>query len=173
MALLPWILISINLFATAPAKPAAAKARAIPRTDTKQQRTWTNDDIPLLRQLAPISDLRPGSSAPASATEAGGGATVAPVGEYVKERDPQWYADQLQALQERIDSDQGVINHIQDIRLTGDGITDAIPLDQDDPGLTPEATVEILRNEVLQLQAEIGDLQDLARQNGIPPGVLR
>jgi hypothetical protein len=39
--------------------------------------------------------------------------------------------------------------------------------------LSPEATVEILQNHVAQLEGQIGDLQDLARQNGIDPAVVR
>ncbi|MGB8838233.1 MAG: hypothetical protein WCC67_15905, partial [Candidatus Acidiferrales bacterium] len=76
-------------------------------------------------------------------------------------------------LQARIDADEDLIRHILEIRIAGDGITDAIPLDKDDPGLTPEATVEILQNEVAQLRAQIDELQDMARQNGIPAAVVR
>ncbi|MFY9801727.1 MAG: hypothetical protein WA211_07440 [Candidatus Acidiferrales bacterium] len=173
MAFLPWILVSISFFVAKPAGPAVAHARPVPSMDTKQQRVWTNDDIPTLREIAPISDLRPGSGAPASVAATGGGAAAAPVQTYIKELDPHWYADQRETLQARIDADEDLIRHILEIRIAGDGITDAIPLDKDDPGLTPEATVEILQNEVAQLRAQIDELQDMARQNGIPAAVVR
>jgi prefoldin subunit 5 len=91
----------------------------------------------------------------------------------VRELDPRWYAEQRQALQAQIDADEEQIRETQAIRQTGDGITGAIPLDKQAPGLNPEATVEILQNQVAQLEAQIDDLQDLARRNGIDPAVVR
>ena len=67
-----------------------------------------------------------------------------------KELDPQWYAEQRQTLQAQIDADQEQIREIQQIQQTGDGISGAIPLDKNAPGLTPYATVEILQNQIAQ-----------------------
>jgi hypothetical protein len=173
MAFPPLILLSITLLVPAPARPAPANARALTTMDTTAKRTWTNDDIPFLREIAPITILneRPGSQS--STTETAGSAAAVATVPYVKERDPRWYADQREILQARIDADQAQINRIQEIRQTGDGITDAIPLYKDDPGITPEATVEILQGEVAQYEAQIDALQDVARLNGMPPGVAR
>jgi uncharacterized protein YigA (DUF484 family) len=40
-------------------------------------------------------------------------------------------------------------------------------------GITPQAGIEILAARVRELQSQRNDLTDLARQNDIPPGVLR
>ncbi|MGC2291944.1 MAG: hypothetical protein WA450_08380, partial [Candidatus Acidiferrales bacterium] len=87
--------------------------------------------------------------------------------------DPDWYAQQRDTMQARIDADQDQIQEIQQIEQNGDGISGAIPLDKNAPGLTPYATVEILQNQVAQIEAQIDDLQDLARRNGIPAVAVR
>ena len=71
---------------------------------------------------------------------------------YLKELDPDWYARQRDTLQAQIDADQDQIRDIQQIQQTGDGISDAIPLDKNAPGLTPYATVEILQNQIAQIE---------------------
>jgi len=42
-----------------------------------------------------------------------------------------------------------------------------------DVGITREAGIEILEQRVLQQQARVDDLEDLARRNEIEPGTLR
>jgi hypothetical protein len=54
-------------------------------------------------------------------------------------------------------------------RITQPGIN----LTQPNVGITPQAGIEILAARVRELQSQLNDLADLARQNDIPPGVLR
>ncbi len=173
MAFPPLILLSITLLLPAPAAPGASKARTVLTMDTAAKKTWTNDDIPFLREIAPITILSPSSPAQASVAETVGGAAPSATEPYVKEGDPRWYAEQRQALQAQVEADQEQIREIQEIRDTGVGITDAIPLDKEAPGITPEATVEILQDEIAQIESQIGALQDLARINGIPAAAVR
>jgi hypothetical protein len=42
-----------------------------------------------------------------------------------------------------------------------------------DVGITPDAGIEILQQQVNQTQMELDGLEDLARHHGIPPGTLR
>ena len=114
-----------------------------------------------------------GASSQASAAETSSAVANALTQPYVKELDPRWYAQQRDTLQTRIDADQEQIREIQQIEQTGDGISGAIPLDKNAPGLTPYATVEILQNQIAQTETQIDDLQDLARRNGIPPAAVR
>jgi hypothetical protein len=172
MAFPPLILVAISFLVPQPAKPAIT-ARAVRSADTAAHKVWTNDDIPLLREMAPISIFSASASSHASPTEAPSVATAASTQPYVKELDPDWYARQRDTLQAQIDADQDQIRDIQQIEQTGDGISDAIPLDKNAPGLTPYATVEILQNQIAQIESHIDDLQDLARRNGIPPAAVR
>jgi len=173
MTFLPVILLSIGFVFPNPAGSAALKTRNSLRMDAAEQKVWTNDDIPLLREMAPISIFSTGASAQARAAETFSAAANALTQPYVKELDPRWYAQQRDTLQTRIDADQEQIREIQQIEQTGDGISGAIPLDKNAPGLTPYATVEILQNQIAQTETQIDDLQDLARRNGIPPAAVR
>jgi hypothetical protein len=173
MAFPPLILLSVTLVVPTPSGPAVVKARALPAIDTAAKRTWTNDDIPFLREVAPITILSASSPPQVNASETVGLVAPSATEPYVKERDPRWYAEQRQALQAQLEADQEQIREIQEIRDTGEGITDAIPLDKEAAGMTPEATVEILQDEIAELESQIGALQDLARINGIPPAVVR
>jgi hypothetical protein len=171
MAFPPLILVAISFLIPQPAKPAIT-ARAVRGADTAAQKVWTNEDIPMLRETAPISIFSANATSQASLAEAprvAAGSTQP----YVKELDPRWYSQQRDSLQAQIDADEEQIRDIQQIQQTGDGISDAIPLDKNAPGLTPYATVEILQNRIAQAEAQIDDLQDLARRNGIPPAAVR
>ena len=172
MAFPPLILVAMSFLVPQPAK-SAATARAVRSADTAALKVWTNDDIALLREMAPISIFRPSATSQMSLAEAPSVAAAASKQPYIKELDPHWYAQQRDTMQARIDADQEQIQEIQQIEQNGDGISGAIPLDKNAPGLTPYATVEILQNQVAQIEAQIDDLQDLARRNGIPAVAVR
>jgi hypothetical protein len=173
MTFLPVIVLSIAFLFPKPGASTTIKISTSPRLDAAEQKIWTNDDMPLLRQSAPISIIGERSAVQANVREEPSTEAAAANQPYVKELDPRWYAEQRQTLQAQIDADQEQIREVQEIRQTGDGITGAIPLDKEAPGLSPEATVEILQDEVAQLEAQIDDLQDLARRNGMDPAVVR
>jgi hypothetical protein len=172
MAFPPLILLAMSFLVPPSAKPALT-ARAARGADTAAQKVWTNEDIARLREMAPISIFSVSASSQASQAESPSVAAGAPTKPYVKELDPRWYAQQRETLQARIDADQQQISDIQQIEQTGDGISGAIPLDKNAPGLTPYATVQILRKQIAQIEAQIDDLQDLARRNGIPAVAVR
>lgn len=173
MAYLPLLfLLSIGLLVPKPAMSVSLHVRASSRMVAAEKKIWTNEDIPLLRQAAPISIFADNSTAQSSTAEGAGAEVQSAPQPYVKERDPRWYAEQRQALQAQIDANEDQIREIQQIRETGDGISNAIPLYKEALGLSPEATVEILQTQVLQFEAQVEDLQDLARQNDMHPVVV-
>jgi hypothetical protein len=172
MAFPPLILVAISFLIPQPAKPGTT-VRAVRGADTAAQKVWTNEDVPLLREMAPISIFSGSRNPHAGEAETPNLAPGLPPQPYVKELDPRWYAQQRQTLQARIDADQQQIRDIQQIQQTGDGISGAIPLDKNAPGITPYATVEILQKQIAQIEAQIDDLQDLARRHGIPAVAVR
>jgi hypothetical protein len=172
MAFPPLLLVAIGFLIPQPAKPATT-VLAVRGADTAAQKVWTNEDVPLLREMAPISIFSGSANSQASEAETPNLAPGLPTQPYVKELDPRWYAQQRETLQARIDTDQQQIREIQQIEQTGDGISGAIPLDKNAPGLTPYATVEILQKQIAQIEAQVDDLQDLARRNGIPAVAVR
>lgn len=183
-----------------PATPAAvpAKAAAPPEKAAAAARVWTNDDVQALESTGSLSivgqvetaqtgtpaaapeETQSGTSTTAVTQPAAPGATnaaaqpaTAATTPYVKEQDPNWYEQGIESRRDQIDQIDGQIQEIQQIRATGEGISGAIPLDKTAPGITPEASIEVLQDQKNHLEAEIGDMQDLAQTNYIERNVWR
>ena len=95
---------------------------------------------------------------------------------YVKTQDPEWYAEQAAKLRTQLESRDAELQHyrqaIEDARSLKT-TTGGVDLAEGDIGITPEAGIEILQRRVHEIQSEIDALEDLARDNDIPPGALR
>ncbi len=145
---------------------AANKPRA--GTGSQNPVVWTNDDIEKLHGLGLISivgRMNEETPKPASLPQP-----------YVKTQGPEWYAEQAAKLRDelerrraQLDGYQQALEHARSLRETTGGIN----LDEGDIGITPEDGIEILQGRVGEAQAELDDLEDLARRNDIPPGTLR
>jgi len=159
----PLILIFVSIMSLHPAA----------RRDDSARKTWTNDDLDSLRADAPISVF----NAPAVSQVAGiQSISAAPTGAgslYIKELDPDWYANEIRKIQAQIDDSNAEIRRIEEIRKTGVGISGVIPLDREDVGLSPEATIAILQARNQILKAEVDNLQEMASRVDIPPGLIR
>ena len=142
------------------------------KRDSSVQKTWTNDDIDSLRAIAPISVFSLPAAPQASAT-APAAAPVVVNPPYVKELDSDWYAKQIGAIQTQITASSAVIRKVEDIRKSGVGISNVVPLDREDVGLSPEATVQILQSQNQARKADVDTLEELARRNDIPPGEIQ
>jgi len=173
--------------ATATPAPLPAPARAIPAKAAAASRVWTNEDVQALESTAEISivgqpEVVPPTAPAAAAPETQGAPAPAPVtasaptaaqtsaaseAPYVKEQDPNWYAQGIETRRDRIDQIDGQIQEIQQIRATGVGISGAIPLDKTAPGITPEATIEVLQDRKNHLESDVHGMQDLAQSNSI------
>jgi hypothetical protein len=179
------ILLLFSALSPAPAaapKPAPipAPARATPAKAAAASKVWTNDDLQALESTGEISIVGQPEAmptiAPAASPQTPGAAAstttpaqtaLAPAAPYVKEQDPNWYAQVIDSRRDQIDQIDSQIQEIQQIRATGEGISDAIPLDKTAPGITPEATIEVLQDQKSQLESDIDGMQDLAQSNSI------
>jgi hypothetical protein len=94
---------------------------------------------------------------------------------YDRTQDPMWYAEQAAELQAQLDGAVAALSQAQQgLALASSRITQpGINLTQPNVGITPQAGIEILAARVRELQSQLDDLANLARQNDIPPGVLR
>jgi hypothetical protein len=144
---------------------AATTPHAGPASSTA---TWTNDDLRWMSGVPGLVSIvgadangslqRVGSSAPLRETE-----------------DPAWYAQaaQLNARLEAAQADLRNFTHALEDARELKATTGGINLATDDIGITPEATIEILQKRVRETQSDLDALEELARRNGIPPGILR
>jgi hypothetical protein len=154
---------------------AAEKPRPAQATQSKQaKKVWTDDDMDQLRARGLIStfNVAPETTAqpPAAPSEPATSTTYAS-----RLEDPAWYAQQASDLQAELDKREATLREAQaNLAQATEGITQpGIAMDKKNPGVTPEAGIDVLAAQVLEIQNQLDELSDLARQNNIPPGVLR
>jgi len=156
---------------------AAEKPQPAQGTQNQPKKVWTNEDMGQLRAQGLISIVEPEvneAAAPATPTATAPTELGFPVYNSRLE-DPEWYAEQAAKLQAELDERQAAL-HEQQMALAqaADRITQpGIALDKQSAGITPDSGLAILQAQVQEVQSELDDLSDLARQNNIPPGVLR
>jgi hypothetical protein len=145
-------------------KPPSAQA-------AKAKKVWTNDDMDQLRARGLISTF---NVAPETAAQSPA-APSEPATFAARTEDPAWYADQAAVLQAELDKRESALREAQaNLRQAAEGITQpGIAMDKKNEGITPEAGIAVLEARVLEVQSQLDELSDLARQNNIPPGVLR
>jgi hypothetical protein len=148
--------------------PLRAANKPPVRTDRQAPVVWTNDDLERLHALGLIcivgrmnEETPKWSSLPQP---------------YVKTQDPEWYAAQAAKLRDELEQRQAqlreyrmALDDARSLRQTTSGIS----FDDSDMGITPEAWIEILQQGVMEEQARLDELEDLARRNDIEPGALR
>jgi hypothetical protein len=131
--------------------------------------TWTNDDLAQLHRIPGLISIVGNTSnvafqsAEASAPQP-------------QESDPAWYAAQARWLNAQLEAEQAQLHdYVQalDDTRAGTATMSGVSLDQQHIGLTPEATIDILKSRIRQTQSELDALQDFARRNDIEPGILR
>lgn len=167
--MLRYLSISVVLvtFTAGVALRAAAKPHAVPASKTRE--TWTNDNLERLSKVPGLISV----VGPAVAEVVRDAEAPTPQSQT---QDPAWYAAQAAALNARLEAEQadlhGFTQALEDARELK-STTGGMNLAEDDIGITPEATVEILQNRLSETQSELDALEDLARKNNIAPGILR
>jgi hypothetical protein len=156
---------------------AAEKPRPAPDNQTQPKKVWTNEDMDQLRARGLISIVgqEPTATPVQNAqTTAGAPEAVYPVYESRLD-DPTWYADKAADLRDELDRRETALNEqLTAIALAADRITQpGVALDKPSVGVTPEAGVQLLQEKVQEVQNQLDELSDLARQHDIAPGVLR
>jgi hypothetical protein len=165
----PFALAAVLALAFAYPTRAAEKPR--PAQGNQAKKVWTNDDTDQLRSRGLISTF---SQAPETTAQAPA-APAAPTTYSTRFEDPGWYALQAADIQAELDKREAALREAQaGIAQATAGITQhGIDMDAKNVGITPQAGVAILEAQVREVQDQLDELSDLARQYGIPPGALR
>jgi hypothetical protein len=163
-----YLSIALVLFSFAAARTPRA-AHAVRASDANG--IWTDEDLERLGKVPglisvvgqPTNEVSQGVEAPAPQSR-------------IRMKDPAWYAEQAFSLNAGLEAEQadlrGFTQAVDDVRELK-SMPGGVNLSEDDIGITPEATIDILQNRVTETQMELDELEDLARRNGIPPGVFR
>jgi hypothetical protein len=153
---------------------AAEKPRPAQGNQNQPKKVWTNEDMDQLRARGLISIVGQEAAETATQAPAAPAETAYPV--YASRLDdPEWYAEIAADLQADLDrrmadlqQEQEALARVKD-RVTQPGVA----LDKPSVGVTPAAGLAILQAQVQEVQGQLDELSDLARQHNIAPGVLR
>lgn len=153
---------------------AAEKPRPAQSDQKQPKKVWTNDDMDQLRARGLISIVGQEAAQPAAQAPPEQAETTFPVYESRLD-DPAWYVDQAAALQDQLDQRIAALQQEQEaLALAKDRVTQpGVAIDKPSIGVTPETAIALLQAQVSDVQNQLDELSDLARQHDIPPGVLR
>jgi hypothetical protein len=159
------------ILAVVSAIPSRAAEKPRPAQTNQARKVWTNDDMDNLRSRGLISTF---SQVP-EATSAAVATPSLPPTYASRLEDPDWYVEKAADLQAELDKREAALREAQTnlaqvkSRVTQPGID----MNARSAGITPEASIAVLDAQVREVQSQLDELSDLARQNNIPPGVLR
>jgi hypothetical protein len=146
----------------------------------REKKVYTNDDIDRMwpKEQAAANDAQAvpvSASVPAQARRPGAvyRATIVPVS---PEQNPVWYAAQIESLYAELDSLSDREASLRDFRATGTtdpGVTVGLKFDAPCEGITTDNAIQQLAIRRQEIEQQIDELQDTARQNGVSPAVFQ
>ena len=174
MRIYSFTLAAVLALAIAIPSRAAEKPRPAQGNQNQSKKVWTNEDLDQLHSQGLISIVGQ------EVTEAPARPAVTPSEPAFpvynsRLEDPAWYAEKAADLQAELDAREAALQQEQDaLAQAANGVTQpGVAMDQPTIGVTPDAALAILQAQVEEVQSQLDELSDLARQNNIPPGVLR
>jgi hypothetical protein len=132
----------------------------------KPQKVWTDDDL----KASGAATL---AASAGDSDAAAGMAGSSPRVRYSRDKDPKWYARELQPLREELAKVDTEIRSLQEARKDGKGASDAVDLEEEPEGVSPDAQMDLLKSERAELVRKIDELEEQGRHNAIAPGDLR
>jgi hypothetical protein len=169
--LAPVLALGIACSSLAAQKPGPAHANR-----NQPKKVWTNDDIGDLRARGLISIIgqEPKEAAQQAPPAVEPAQQAFPVYESRLD-DPVWYADRTADLKAQLDARMADLQQLQEaLALAKDRVMQpGIAMDKPSLALTPAAALPMLQARLQEIQSQLDDLADLARQHDIPPGAPR
>jgi len=143
----------------------------------KPKKVWTDDDLKAPGTGKPTGAASSGAATvAASAEDSEASSAVAGAAgrvRYTRDKDPKWYARELQPLREELAKVNTEIRSLQEARKDGKGVTDAVALEEEPEGVNPDGQMDLLKAERAELVRKIDELEEQARHHAITPGDLR
>ncbi len=166
---------------TAMTAPAASPVPTAVRPD-RQKKVFTNDDIDQMwpkeqaaTNVAPVPAANASTAVQARRSVAVSRAARTAVLPLSPDQDPVRYAAQMEALNAELDSISSRETSLRDFRATGTGpgLTVGLQFYAPCDGITTDNAIAQLELRRREIEQQIDDLQDTARQNGVSPSVFQ
>lgn len=170
--------VSTPAFASGDDKPGSSTAA---RPD-REKKVFTNDDIDRMwpkqksattaPQITPARPIGFEAQERASSLSSDVRATVVVTN---PERDPRWYAEQVQLLSAELDGISAKEQFLRDFRASGNapGAGTGLQLNAPCEGFTTDNAILQLSLRREEIEQQLADLEDVAQRNDIPAGILR
>ena len=170
--------VSIPAFASGDDKPGSSTAA---RPD-REKKIFTNDDIDRMwpkqksattaPQITPARPIEFEAQTGASSSSSNRRAVIAVAS---LERDPRWYAEQVQLLSDELDRISNQEQFLRDFRASGNapGAGTGLQLNAPCEGFTTDNAILQLAIRRQEIELRLADLEDVAQRNDMPAGILR
>ncbi len=150
---------------TAAKNPAPA---AKPRED-QTKKVYTNDDFGWYRPSSSATQSDQSTESSSASSEDASGSGIAP---YDPHQDPQWYAEQVAALENDLTAIENKETALQQFQATSSGLPTGLDLSAPVEDITTDGLIAQLESRRQQIEEQLNDVADLARENGLPPGTV-
>lgn len=152
-------------------KPGTVAKNAAPAPQPRPdegKKVYTNDDFGWYSpRSSSVQSVQ--SATVSSASSTAPGSDIEP---YDSHQDPQWYAQQVTALENDLQSIEIRETALQQFRATSTGLPTGLDLSAPIQGITTDDFIAQLESSRQQIEQQLDDLADLARVNGLPPGAV-
>jgi hypothetical protein len=150
---------------TAAKNPAPA---AKPRED-QTKKVYTNDDFGWYR---PSSSATQSDQSTETTSASSADASSSEIALYDPHQDPQWYAQQVTVLENDLTVIENRETALEQFRTTSSGLPTGLDLSAPVEDITTDGLIAQLESRREQIEEQLNDVADLARENGLPPGTV-
>jgi hypothetical protein len=160
-----------------PAKPVAQSSATSDQGSAegarkKAKKVWTNEEISNVGGEGSISVV--GKDADTNAKgSAKGNSSKSTRASSAKENQPGSYRSRLQQLHNQLETTEKQITDLRNFNGESTGTSGGVNMNRGYSRTSVEDQIKILEEKKKQIQAQIGDIEDAARKEGIEPGELR
>jgi hypothetical protein len=168
-------LLCVGIAIPAAAGGGPTNLPASPKPDI-QKKVWTNDDVEQLNPefapgRAPKTSASSVTALPARSLESAP-ATPTSVAPLEPQQDPRWYGQQVTALDDELAAIDSREEQLREFRSTSAGLPTGLALNAPCEGITTDNLIAQLESRRQEIARQIDGLDDLARENNLPPGIL-
>ena len=159
-----------------PAKPAQSPTASDPGSaesgKKKPKKVWTNEEISNVGGAGSISVVGKEADSNAKGSSKGNSAKTTRTSS-AKENQPGSYRSRLRQLHNQLETTEKQISDLRNFNGESTGTSGGVDMNRGYSRTSVGDQIKILEEKKKQLQAQIGEIEDQARKDGIEPGDLR